>query len=566
MAKKSYLGPTISPEVMANRKPEGRKTPRPVQTGPVQKSLDYTKILWVISLCIVVLTFLYVRYTQLSLPLDRDEGSLLYSGYSLLHGKIPYVDFYEIKPPGIFAVYALFHLLFGYGNEMLHIGLIVTQLGIALLFFKAAERMYHSRNAAYMAAVTFLLLCLNPYFLSFAVMSEYFFILFFLGAVLPLLKNPEEISDRDYVISGLCFGMTAMIRQHAIFFALPYLLFVLQSLDWNIKKLMKPGFRILAGAAAVVLPLILYVTVRGALDDMIYWIWERPNSSFIKQISFSEGRVHLKAFLNLLKNVYTEWMWVFFAGLALVAVRLPAMRYRYVALPVLLVLSVAAVFPGNRFYGHYWILTFPAVVMITAASVLWLEKITDNVIRNAALVVVPILMILHMYRNREAFFPVQQDGLYRFIYGDNPNYTLHKLTGYLKNRIKKGEEVFVFGSEPQVYYECRAIPSTRHSYIATVHVPGSTNVPYQQEVMDYLQSRKPEYIMHVQYAHSVYMTEESSRNLYNWIFSFEQNHYDVIALAEEGDDRQIRYLYENDAAAYKPSGSKYIILYRRRAG
>lgn len=119
------------------------------------KITNHNTTLYKLLLFVVSIFFLFVRINFLDIPLDRDEGSLLHSGYCLLNGKIPYVDFYEIKPPGIFVIYGIFHLLFGYSNVLLHIGLLLLQISIAFLIFKFAFRLFQNKQLGYAAASFF---------------------------------------------------------------------------------------------------------------------------------------------------------------------------------------------------------------------------------------------------------------------------------------------------------------------------------------------------------------------------------------------------------------------------
>jgi hypothetical protein len=61
----------------------------------------------------ILILFLLTKYNYLNVPLDRDEGTYLYLGQCFMEGYIPYVDFYEIKPPGVFLVYGVFEKIFG---------------------------------------------------------------------------------------------------------------------------------------------------------------------------------------------------------------------------------------------------------------------------------------------------------------------------------------------------------------------------------------------------------------------------------------------------------------------
>ncbi len=83
---------------------------------------------WVyIGITIVFLAIIWLARTNLlSLPFERDEGSYSYMGQLLLEGQKPYIDFYEMKLPGIFYCYAAIVGIFGKTQEAMHAGFAVV--------------------------------------------------------------------------------------------------------------------------------------------------------------------------------------------------------------------------------------------------------------------------------------------------------------------------------------------------------------------------------------------------------------------------------------------------------
>jgi hypothetical protein len=85
---------------------------------------------FVIAFCALqILTFSY----------GRDQGIYAVVGDGVLHGKMPYKDLWDFKPPGIFLVYALAQGLFGRAMVSIRVlevaGLIASVFG----FMRLAE-------------------------------------------------------------------------------------------------------------------------------------------------------------------------------------------------------------------------------------------------------------------------------------------------------------------------------------------------------------------------------------------------------------------------------------------
>ena len=60
-----------------------------------------------LCLAIIVLLTMAIRLPLLDIPLERDEGEYAYIAWRLGHHELPYRDWVDQKPPGIFWVYRL---------------------------------------------------------------------------------------------------------------------------------------------------------------------------------------------------------------------------------------------------------------------------------------------------------------------------------------------------------------------------------------------------------------------------------------------------------------------------
>src|SRR5947199_3288425 len=84
----------------------------------------------------VVAVALLLRWPLASIPFERDEGEYAYIAQRWLRGDVPYRDAFDQKPPGTFAVYAVFFRLFGESIEAIHWG---TQLYTLVTLFLIAR-------------------------------------------------------------------------------------------------------------------------------------------------------------------------------------------------------------------------------------------------------------------------------------------------------------------------------------------------------------------------------------------------------------------------------------------
>jgi len=520
-----------------------------------------TKLISIIMFCMVCVTFIYSRLRFMDIPLDRDEGSYLYMGFCFFKGYIPYVDFYEIKPPGIFLIYGLFHLIFGYSNFLLHLGLLLTQLCTAWLIYRVVVSLFHQAEQGLLAASIYFVFNLYPNFMSFGILSEHFFVLFLLLSMDFLIKTNLQQGYKNIFLSGLFFGVAAMIRQHAIFFVVPMLVFILYLTRKNNKIWHKNLLYFIFGSIFTVFLLIGYVSLRGGFDEMIYWVYTHPSEKYITRVTWAEGQKYLYNYINHLFIEKHYPMLVFLGfGLILCVKDLLSKEHGWKNLVILLFFigAVMTVFPGNRFYGHYWLMLFPFLAIVAGRS---LVQISHKGYRLLTVVCAMVLFINQFYLNGDLYFKIPADRIYQRLYKDNPNYSLKKITGQLKRKLKKEDKIFVFGSEPQVYYETKKILALPHVFIGFLNMPSDKALEDQKSTISYLEQEKPEFIVHLQNSISLGMKENSHQNLYQWIFSFENQYYEKIALADINDQNMATYYFDHEANK-TPSTTNYIILYQ----
>src|SRR5439155_11771388 len=95
-------------------------------------------------------------------PFHPDHAMFAYIGDRWLHGELPYRDAWDVKPPGIFAIYALAQLVFGRGMAAARWADLFSTLGACAGLFWIARR-YASARIAVLAPLLFALV----YFVSF---------------------------------------------------------------------------------------------------------------------------------------------------------------------------------------------------------------------------------------------------------------------------------------------------------------------------------------------------------------------------------------------------------------
>src|SRR5580658_3272820 len=176
-------------------------------------------ICWALFVLFLSVT-LYVRFRLLGIPLERDEGDFAYMGQLLLQGIAPYKLAYSMKPPGIYAAYALSMALFGQTPQGIHLGLLVINLVSVILVFRISARLF-GPIAGIFSAISYALLSVSQSVLGIQAHATHFVVVMVLCGVLFLLKAVETEKKKFVFLSGFFFGLGFLMKQHGIFF-LPF--------------------------------------------------------------------------------------------------------------------------------------------------------------------------------------------------------------------------------------------------------------------------------------------------------------------------------------------------------
>ncbi|MEM8893525.1 MAG: glycosyltransferase family 39 protein, partial [Bacteroidota bacterium] len=144
--------------------------------------------------------------------LDSDEITYAVMADHWLNGSVLYRDIIDIKPPGIFMIFALIQIVFG--KSMLAIRLITIGVvaGSAYFLYRTKRQIGFSFESALISSIAFILM-FNFYF-GFASNAEVFFIFTTSLGVHIFFRARSSI---DYFLTGIIFGIGFCIKQLILF-------------------------------------------------------------------------------------------------------------------------------------------------------------------------------------------------------------------------------------------------------------------------------------------------------------------------------------------------------------
>lgn len=326
---------------------------------------------WYLFAFLVLSAMLFVSfYSDTTSPFynfcyTTDSSVYMMLGRSVVEGKLPYVDIWELKGPAIFYIEAL-----GYWLTYSKLGIFMIQvicLFFTLFFIYKIFWMEFSMGMSILL-VFFSCLSLSLNYQGGNLIEEYTLpliassiFLLYKWSKCPLRNNIPWHNPYNAALYGIVLGFSLMTRLTdalgicaAVMVIAIYLIIKGQ---WN--NLLQNVFAYLCGFVSVVIPFCLYFYAKGALYEMWY-------GTFIFNLSYtaesSTGGItdlsSFRGFLVAFLNSYT----LFFVGLIVILLN----KSRRLAGIMWMTMGafLFAWYINSNGYGHYGMLAMPCICLI----------------------------------------------------------------------------------------------------------------------------------------------------------------------------------------------------------
>lgn len=344
------------------------------------------------------------------LVIDHDESTYLIIADQLLSGKVPYVDNLDVKPIGIYLLYA--------GALKIFNSIATVRLLAALVIATSGFLLYHihfilfSYRRVAMASGFLYVLCASLHKWSWAANTEIFFQLFSLASLYLILTARRAI---QLFVFGLIAGLGFLIKFHIAFDILAFVIFYFFWLGTAWKTWIRNMFIALSGFVIPVLLLLFWYGKMGYLEELKFAMISIPSEyssdlnvgkmfSFIAEFYLSFLPVFMLLLVGLWQAFRQQWMmfphwilffsWTFLAWAAIMATGKFFFHYYFQALPVLCLFAltwfmIPGFSPGTKAKPFlitrvYWIFG----LLVTAGwlnqylQVLQKPEVTASVVRS----------------------------------------------------------------------------------------------------------------------------------------------------------------------------------------
>ncbi len=353
-----------------------------------ERTIFVTNVLLLVLIVVLVLLVLVQANPGTSLP-GRDYGFYVYIGDQILHGRLPYRDAWESKPPAIFYLNAV-GVWLGRGSRWgVWVIELITLLAAAIFSLAVTRRLWGLWPA--LGSLCLWLLGLNLTLQGGNLTEEYILPLHFLS-ILFFFKLIEIPRHRLYnVLLGLAFGISFLFRPNnaAVEITVILTLLCLQVVRHDLQTGLIQILWLAVGALPPLLLTGFYFWSVGLLRDLF-------EASILYNLTYSETAITTTSPLIGGFRILGWSAWIAAAGYLIAIYRAIKTREPFyflllIGVPLVIYLSD----PAKRSYDHYFINWLPLLACLSGLTLHFLtERLPTRLVISPPLNLVLMTMAL----------------------------------------------------------------------------------------------------------------------------------------------------------------------------
>jgi 4-amino-4-deoxy-L-arabinose transferase-like glycosyltransferase len=514
---------------------------------------------------LVILAAAAVRLRLVDVPLDRDEGEYAYIGSLLLDGVPPYARAYNMKMPGIYALYAAVLAAFGRSAVGVHLGLLAVTSLSTVLAFLLGRRLFDAR-AGVGAAVALAALSLNPHLLGFGAYAEHFVVPAALLGALLLVRALEHDRPALVALAGAVLGVAFLVKQSGGVFTAFALGCVLFERRRDARRAVRDGLALASGA---VTPVALVCAILAALGTFgNFWFW-----TFRYALEYGSAETLAAGWRNFQRSTGEflpgSWPIVALAAVALALAltgRDATLRRHRAFLGLLVAASGLGVSVGLYFRQQYFLLLVPVVALLAGVAPFALVRMVParRGLRPALAAALVLLGPVHeAIAERDMLFEMSAARFGRELYGRNPFPESVEVARYIRERSARSDRIAVIGSEPQIYFYADRPAATGYIYMYPLMEQQPYAAAMQHHMVHELEALRPRFLVFVNVRTSWLAKPTSDATLARW-FQGQWQHFEQVGIADIVAADRTRYVWDEAARDYRPESSLWVAVFRRR--
>ena len=381
--------------------------------------------------------------------LSPDESTFMFIGDSINRGLIPYKDFFDIKPPGIFYLNALIFFIFGKSFYMSRIVLYITNALSASIIYFLGKNLW-DKHIGQLSSILFLIGVYNPLIGGYFVLTEQYMVFFGLLGIFVFFK----FRDWRYLVPvGFLLGIATLFKQPGIlFYVLILIYYSLGLLNKRnrtkifIYKIIKSSLFVSIGFLIPIFITVAFFYREGVLYDFIYW-------SFLYFINGKYGTViDITSLFQPINSLVIIWIPALIS-VVIIIYNLAKKKVQYNNLLAVWWLLLFGYTLTIRQFGHYFIQILPPACIlasITLTRLPYLKNIKEVFSKNGV-VTISIFIFVILLISHTILWSIFYDQLT----GSDRNLVLEnqiETSNFIISHTEPNQRIISFQFDPSIYF------------------------------------------------------------------------------------------------------------------
>jgi hypothetical protein len=422
----------------------------------IQEYINSFKHPYIYLLIVLALGFILRAYKMVRTGIWVDEGIFLYEVQMILDGKIPYRDFFKVKPLGM--IYLLSIPFYFSGHNVIIARTLTSFLGLwtSLIIYLLGKEMYNQK-IGFLAATFYTFdplvilfsyhVYMEPYATFFVVLSAYF----------AIIGNKKE-KIVAYFISGIFIGTSFFMKQPGIIMGLVIASFIFYSnfQEKSIHNGFKEFLTLLIGISIVLILIASYLLSIGLLGDFIYY-----NLTF--HLKYTGSATTLLGRLNVVRQLVLDNILLWVAGFLAIPIFLKNRKDVDIFTLSFFLVTFLALISFLTPYKHYFVQATPPLCILASYFLIAFLKTTTTTklkfkIINRHILLVSIIVLIGI-----SFFLSARS--YASARSNSPSLEEQKLVAeYIKQHTDPDE--YIFSSYPAYYFLSERTCPSKYIFLA----------------------------------------------------------------------------------------------------
>jgi hypothetical protein len=425
-------------------------------------------------------------------------------------------------------------------------------------------------TAGVVAATSYVVLAANTALFGLAGHAAHFEAFFATAGLCLMWKTRQTARWQTAGAAGFMCGMATLMKQHAAIIGV----WAFGTFVWeNLFKKKVMGIRSLWNPAAfgigAALPLgLCCLTLLCAGVFHQFWFWTVDYArQYVSIVSISDiGSQFWWSIRSMASEDFRLWL-PCLAGFVMIWFDERLRQTRFWLLGFTLASFLTTV-PGFYFRTHYFLLTLPALGLLSGCAVsgaceLWRRKAGATRFSQWPTGVYALLLVFTVIRTSDVWSVFSAQGA-RALYGAELFPEAETVAANIREHSKPDAQIAVLGSEPEIYFLSHRHSATGYIYAYPLMEPQPFAAAMQREMIREIETNSPEFVVFVNQSFSWAQTPQSDTTIFQWWNDYKTN-YATVGLVEQQWPYPSKFFWGADASAHGKLKDTGLEIYQRKA-